>query len=65
MAGALGLKLAGPRVYGGVRVEDAYMGRGRRFATAADIRRALALYRRACAIEIAALGLAFALAVAL
>jgi len=54
MAGALGLKLAGPRVYGGVEVEDAFMGGGRREATAADIRAALALYRRACAIQFVA-----------
>ena len=47
MAGALGLALAGPRVYGGVVVDDAFMGDGRRDATAADIRAALALYRRA------------------
>jgi adenosylcobinamide-phosphate synthase len=53
MAGALGLSLAGPRVYGGVRVEDALMGDGRRDADTADIRRALALYRRADAILIA------------
>jgi adenosylcobinamide-phosphate synthase len=33
-----------------VRVEDATMGSGRRDANAADIRRALALYRRADAI---------------
>jgi len=46
MAGALGLALAGPRVYAGVAVEDALMGDGRRDATAADIRAALALYRR-------------------
>jgi adenosylcobinamide-phosphate synthase len=52
MAGALGLVLAGPRVYGGVRVEDAVMGDGRREATAADIRAALALYQRADAILI-------------
>jgi adenosylcobinamide-phosphate synthase len=50
MAGALGLSLAGPRLYGGIRVEDATMGSGRRDANAADIRRALALYRRADAI---------------
>jgi adenosylcobinamide-phosphate synthase len=56
MAGALGLKLAGPRVYGDIRVDDAYMGQGRLGATAADIRRGLALYRRAAAIEIVALG---------
>lgn len=48
MAGALGLRLAGPRVYGAVRVEDGWMGDGRAAATAADIRRALALYRRSC-----------------
>ncbi|SFC63537.1 adenosylcobinamide-phosphate synthase [Bosea sp. CRIB-10] len=48
MAGALGLRLAGPRVYGSVRIEDGWMGDGRAEATAADIRRALVLYRRAC-----------------
>lgn len=53
MAGALGLALAGPRVYGGVEVDDATMGQGRRDASAADIRRALALYRRADAILLA------------
>src|SRR5262249_11296525 len=37
MAGALGLSLAGPRVYGGVRVEDAFMGDGRRDAGVEDI----------------------------
>jgi adenosylcobinamide-phosphate synthase len=52
MAGALGLALAGPRVYGGVRVEDAVMGDGRREATPADIRAALALYQRADAMLI-------------
>jgi adenosylcobinamide-phosphate synthase len=47
MAGALGLRLAGPRSYGGVTVEDAFMGEGRREADATDIRSALRLYRRA------------------
>ena len=61
MAGALGLSLAGPRVYGGVPIDDAMMGDGRRDATAADIRRALALFRRADAVLIAALGLLAAL----
>jgi adenosylcobinamide-phosphate synthase len=55
MAGALGLSLAGPRVYGGVRVDDPPMGGGRWAANAADIRRALALYRAADAILIASL----------
>jgi adenosylcobinamide-phosphate synthase len=53
MAGALGLSLAGPRVYGGVTIDDATMGDGRRDATAADIRHALRLYRYADAILIA------------
>jgi adenosylcobinamide-phosphate synthase len=47
MAGALGLSLAGPRAYGGVQIDDAMMGDGRRDVTAADIRRALALFWRA------------------
>jgi adenosylcobinamide-phosphate synthase len=50
MAGALGLRLAGPRVYGATRVEDAWMGDGRAEATAEDVERALALYRTACAL---------------
>jgi len=58
MAGALGLSLAGPRVYGGVRVDDATMGDGRRDAESADIVRALALYRRADAILLALLATA-------
>jgi len=65
MAGALGLALAGPRVYGGVTVDDALMGDGRRAATAADIRAALALYRRADGILIALVALIAALIVVL
>jgi adenosylcobinamide-phosphate synthase len=65
MAGALGLALAGPRVYGGVRVEDACMGDGRREAGSADIRRALTLYRRADAILLVLLAVAAALVSAL
>jgi adenosylcobinamide-phosphate synthase len=53
MAGALGLRLNGPRVYGTTRVEDHWMGDGRGDASLADLRRALALYRLACAIQIA------------
>lgn len=46
MAGALGLALAGPRVYAGELVDDHMMGQGgRREATATDIRQALALAR--------------------
>src|SRR6266487_1603069 len=50
MAGALSLSLAGPRAYGGVVIDDAFMGNGRRAAKTTDIRAALALYRRADAI---------------
>ncbi len=58
MAGALGLALAGPRSYGGVVVDDVFMGEGgRRAATPADIRRALALYRMADALLIGLMGL--------
>lgn len=58
MAGALGLALAGPRAYGGVMVDDAFMGDGgRREATAADIRAALRLYWTADALMVGTLGL--------
>jgi adenosylcobinamide-phosphate synthase len=60
MAGALGLRLAGPRIYGGVPVDDHWMGDGRVEATAQDIDRALVIYRVAFAgalLIVAALGL--------
>ncbi len=57
MAGALGLKLAGPRVYGETLVDDAFMGEGRRHAGAADIQQALRLYKRACTIQAVALAI--------
>jgi adenosylcobinamide-phosphate synthase len=43
MAGALGLKLNGPKTYAGTLVNDAYMGDGRREVTARDIDDALRL----------------------
>jgi adenosylcobinamide-phosphate synthase len=49
MAGALGLRLAGPRAYRGVVVDDHWMGDGRTEATAEDIDRALVIYRVAFA----------------
>ena len=55
MAGALGLRLAGPRVYAGVAVDDAWMGDGRATAEPGDLRRALRLYRIACALQLATL----------
>ena len=58
MAGALGLELAGPRVYGGKMVRDAFMGQGgRRETTADDLRRALKLFRLADMLLIGLLGL--------
>jgi adenosylcobinamide-phosphate synthase len=51
MAGALGMKLAGPRVYGETLVDDAFMGDGKSGSDAADIKRALKLYRLACIIQ--------------
>jgi len=52
MAGALGLRLAGPRVYGDVLVDDAWMGDGRVAAEPRDLNRALALYRTACGLQV-------------
>jgi adenosylcobinamide-phosphate synthase len=45
MAGALGLRLAGPRIYDGILVDDHWMGDGRAEATVEDIDRALTIYR--------------------
>ena len=49
MAGALNLRLGGPRTYGGVRIDDVWLGPGRTAATVHDIDRALLIYRRTCA----------------
>jgi adenosylcobinamide-phosphate synthase len=56
IAGALGLRLAGPRVYGEERIDDAFMGEGRAQAGVADIRLALSLYRLACLLQAIAIG---------
>jgi len=53
MAGALGFKLNGPRVYDGKLVPDHWMGDGRSNLGASDIRQALRLYRFACGVQIA------------
>ena len=57
MAGALGLRLAGPRVYDGVLVSDAWMGDGSSDADGRDIRRALKLYSAACLMQGAAVAI--------
>lgn len=55
MAGALGIRLSGPRVYDGVKVEERWVGEGRSDLTAIDIRTALKLYRTACGLQIVVL----------
>jgi adenosylcobinamide-phosphate synthase len=62
MAGVLGLRLAGPIAYDGVTHAKPWIGDGRADANVADISRALAVYRRACALLwIIAGGVAWAL----
>lgn len=56
MAGALGVRLAGPRAYGGVLVVDGWMGDGGREVTGADIGRALMVYRVACGVQAGVVG---------
>ena len=61
MAGALGLRLGGRRIYAGKVVEDSWMGDGRANVSSLDIRDALRLYRAACLIQAGALALIAAL----
>jgi adenosylcobinamide-phosphate synthase len=57
-AGALGLALAGPRVYPGYTVNDSYLNAsGRKQAGAADISRALAILSGACVLQALAIAL--------
>ncbi|AHI26230.1 Cobalamin biosynthesis protein cobD [Komagataeibacter xylinus E25] len=51
MAGALGIRLSGPRAYNGVSVAEPWVGDGPATLRPADLCRALALYRRACLIQ--------------
>lgn len=51
MAGALGLRLVGPRLYPGYRVDDPFIGDGTPDATAHDIRRALRLMALSCLLN--------------
>jgi adenosylcobinamide-phosphate synthase len=55
MAGALGIRLSGPRIYDGVPVDERWVGDGNSDLAAKDIRRALKLYRTACGVQIAVL----------
>ncbi|WGR59931.1 cobalamin biosynthesis protein CobD [Paracoccus ferrooxidans] len=61
MAGALDVRLSGPRRYHGVESPEPWLNAGARDPGAADLLRGLALYRRAMAL----LGLGLALALAL
>ena len=60
MAGALGVRLSGPRSYGGVETPEPWLNEGARDPDAADLMRGLRLYRRA--IMLLGLGLMAALA---
>jgi adenosylcobinamide-phosphate synthase len=63
MAGALGLKLGGPRAYDGTMLNEPWIGDGREQIGVQDIRVALTQYRAACAIQFAVVaGLAMATA---
>ncbi len=57
MAGALGVRLMGPRSYDGEQVNHAWMGDGRAFPRIADIRTALRLYRTACGLQLGVLAI--------
>ena len=51
MAGALDIALAGPRIYSGYTVEDPFLNAaGRKAVTAADISRALIVFKVSCAL---------------
>jgi adenosylcobinamide-phosphate synthase len=54
MAGALAIRLSGPRIYSGVAVQEPWVGTGSDDLTAGHIRAALKLYRVACGLQIAA-----------
>ena len=58
LAGALGVRLSGPRIYGARRVDEPWVNGACRDPGAADLAAALALYRRAMAATAAGLALA-------
>jgi adenosylcobinamide-phosphate synthase len=59
MAGALGVRLMGPRTYDGEAVNKGWMGDGRVFIRISDIRTALRLYRTACGLQLGTLAILF------
>ena len=63
MAGALGLKLGGPRSYDGELVDAVTFGSGRVDATSVDVRRALSLWRIVLVLQFAIVTACVALSV--
>ena len=61
MAGALGVRLLGPRSYDGEFVDEPWMGNGRMEMKANDIRTTLGLYRAACGAQLLVLVILVAL----
>jgi adenosylcobinamide-phosphate synthase len=61
MAGALGIRLMGPRTYEGELVNHGWMGEGKVVLKTTDVRAALRLYRAACAVQLGLLTLLFVL----
>ncbi len=57
MAGALGVRLGGPRAYGAVEIAGVWLGDGGASVDRATVGRALALYRRALALQFVVLAL--------
>lgn len=55
-AGALGLALAGPRQYDGMKVDDPWIGDGRARVNDSDVQRALFLFFLACLLQAALIG---------
>lgn len=61
MAGALGVRLMGPRRYNGEMVNGDWLGEGRLALSVGDIYMALKVYRAACAVQLGVLALLFLL----
>lgn len=57
MAGALDIRLAGPRRYDGVMTDDPFLNPSGRHPAARDVARALRLYGRACVLFVTIIGL--------
>jgi adenosylcobinamide-phosphate synthase len=65
MAGAIDVRLGGPRIYAERKVEDRWIGDGKSELAPADIWHALRIYRRACLLNFAVLAALAVLFIAL